>query len=105
MRKEGNLAFRIKEGYSHDGRAQTEYAYNGMCWFWNHGNDASDKENNGQTVQRVTEQTLVKDVMNHPVFGSYGRLLFPVHKNISDTLTLREVGNILTWYNYVKPER
>ena len=95
---EGNLAFRIKEGYSHDGRASMEYAYNGMLWFWNHGEDR-------QTVQKVTEKTLVKDVMNHPVFDSYGRLLFPVHKNISDTLTLENVSSILTWYNNVRPEK
>lgn len=38
---EGNLTFRIKEGYSHDGRASTEYAYNGMLWFWNHGEKVS----------------------------------------------------------------
>ena len=95
---EGNLAFRIKEGYSHDGRASTEYAYNGMCWFWNHGESS-------QTVPKVTEQTLLKDVMNNPVFGFYGRLLFPVHRTISDTLTLENVDSILTWYNNVRPEK
>lgn len=95
---EGNLAFRIKEGYSHDGRASTEYAYNGMCWFWNHGESS-------QTTPKITEQTLVKDVMSNPVFGSYGRLLFPVHRTINDTLTLENVGSILTWYNNVRPEK
>lgn len=50
---EGNLAFRIKEGYSHDGRASTEYAYNGMLWFWNHGN-------NKQSVEKVTEDIFVQ---------------------------------------------
>lgn len=103
---DGNLAFRVKEGYSHDNRASMEYAYNGMCWFWNHGNGgAADKDNNVQDVPKVTEQTLVKDVINNPLFGSYGRLLFPVHRTISDTLTLEHVGNILTWYNYVRPEK
>ena len=95
---EGNLAFRVKEGYSHDSRASMEYAYNGMCWFWNHGKDS-------QTVPRVTRQTLVKDVINNPFFGSYDRLLFPVHRTISDTLTLENVGSILTWYNGVRPEK
>ena len=102
---EGNIAFRVKEGYSHDGRASMEYAFNGMCWFWNHGDDDIDKDNGSQTVQNVTEQTLVKDVINNPVFGSYGRLLFPVHRTISDTLTLGNIGSILTWYNNVKPEK
>lgn len=31
----GNIAFRIKDGYSHDGRAATEYTYNGLMRFWN----------------------------------------------------------------------
>ncbi|SCP95402.1 alpha/beta hydrolase [Anaerobium acetethylicum] len=31
----GNVAFRIKDGYSHDGRAAMEYTYNGLLWFWN----------------------------------------------------------------------
>lgn len=31
----GNIAFRTKEGYSHDGRAAMEYTYNGLRWFWN----------------------------------------------------------------------
>ncbi len=31
----GNIAYRIKEGYSHDGRAAMEYIYNGLKWFWN----------------------------------------------------------------------
>ena len=32
---EGSMAYREKEGYAHDGRAMMEYAYNGLCWFWN----------------------------------------------------------------------
>ena len=31
----GNISFRIKNGYSHDGRAAMEYTYNGLMWFWN----------------------------------------------------------------------
>jgi len=31
----GNIAFRIKDGYAHDGRAAMEYTYNGLMWFWN----------------------------------------------------------------------
>lgn len=33
--KDGNLTFRIKEGYSHSGTAAMEYAYNALRWFWN----------------------------------------------------------------------
>lgn len=31
----GNLAFREREGYAHDGRAANEYAYNALRFFWN----------------------------------------------------------------------
>jgi len=30
----GNFAFRVKEGYAHDGVAAREYTYNGLRWFW-----------------------------------------------------------------------
>lgn len=31
----GNFAYRVKEGYSHDGMASMEYTYNGLRLFWN----------------------------------------------------------------------
>lgn len=31
----GNLAFLVPEGYSHDATANYEYMYNGLCFFWN----------------------------------------------------------------------
>jgi hypothetical protein len=31
----GNFAFHLKQGYSHDGRAAMEYTFNGLRWFWN----------------------------------------------------------------------
>lgn len=52
-----------------------------------------------------TADTRVWDVINDPVFGDYGRLIFPADKSISDDLTLKNVGNILTWYSYVSPDR
>ncbi len=103
--EEGNLAFRIKEGYSHDGKASMEYIYNGMLWFWNHGNGNKKETEKQETVEKVTEKTLVKQVMNNPVFGSYGRLLFPVDEVISDTLALEDMEEILPWYHNVKPEK
>ena len=32
---EGNLSFREREGYAHDGRAANEYMYNALRFFWN----------------------------------------------------------------------
>lgn len=33
--QEGNLVFREREGYVHDGNASNEYTYNGLRFFWN----------------------------------------------------------------------
>lgn len=52
-----------------------------------------------------TADTKVLDVIHDPVFGDYGRLIFPADRSISDSLTLGDVGNILTWYSYVSPDR
>lgn len=35
---EGNLSFRLKEGYAHDTIAHNEYIYNALCWFWHTDN-------------------------------------------------------------------
>ena len=32
---EGNLTLRVREGYTHDALASSEYTYNGLLWFWN----------------------------------------------------------------------
>ena len=43
----------------------------------------------------------VDDVMTDPLFGDWGRLIFPVNRNYWSGETL---GNIrLTWYNYIDP--
>lgn len=63
------------------------------------GNPASDGEN------AYTLETKVVDVINDPVFGDYGRLLFPVDRTIDEDLELQDVGDILIWYNNVNPDR
>lgn len=52
-----------------------------------------------------TLNTKVWDVIDNPAFKGYGRLIFPADKTIDKSMTLSEVGNILTWYNYVNTER
>jgi len=52
-----------------------------------------------------TADTKVWDVINDPVFEGYGRLIFPADQRIDKSMTLREVDRILSWYNYVNPER
>lgn len=52
-----------------------------------------------------TADTRVLDVINNPVFKDYGRLLFPVNKEIRRDMTLKDVKNILPRYSYVNYER
>ena len=62
-------------------------------------NPAPDGEN------AYTLETKGVDVINDPVFGDYGRLLFPVDRTIDEDLELQDVGDILIWYNNVNPDR
>lgn len=52
-----------------------------------------------------TADTKVWDVIHDPAFGFYGRLIFPADRSVRDDLTLGNVGDILTWYSYVNPDR
>lgn len=58
-----------------------------------------------QEVEAVTRATKIRDVINDPVFADYGRLIFPVDQTIRDNLTLENAGDILTWYNYINPDK
>ena len=49
------------------------------------------------------ENTKISDVINNPLFGDYGRFIFPLNKNYYSGDTL---GNLrLTWYSNIKPSR
>ena len=50
-------------------------------------------------------ETKVVDVINDPAFHNYGRLIFPADRHIDRHLALKDVGDILVWYNGVRPER
>lgn len=71
--------------------------------------DGDRTENGVRTAESgeavFTADTNVWDVINDPAFEGYGRLIFPADKSISDSLTLKDVGNILTWYSYVSSDR
>ena len=48
--RDGNLAFRVQEGGVHDGEYASQYAYNGLCWFWN----SSDSNQNNTASSNDT---------------------------------------------------
>ena len=50
-----------------------------------------------------TVNTPIRDVINYPGFGNYGRLIFPVNESYYSGSTL---GNLsLTWYTQIRPEK
>ena len=49
-----------------------------------------------------TENSLINDVINDPVFEDYGRLLFPVDSNFFSGKTLKDLK--LTWYSNISPK-
>ena len=89
---EGNIAYTVKEGYSHNARAQQEYFYNALCWVWSSMNR-----------QSYTADTRITDVISDPVFGDYGRLIFPVNEWYYSGDTLG--GLSMTWYTHIDPNK
>ncbi len=49
-----------------------------------------------------TRESKIEDVKHDPVFGSYGRLLFPVEDAYYSGDTLEELG--LTYYSHIDPD-
>lgn len=50
-----------------------------------------------------TADTPISDVMGDPVFGSYGRLIFPANSSYYSGNTLGDLG--LTWYSHIDPDK
>ena len=99
----GNFAYRVKPGYSHDGTAAMEYTYNGMKAFWAGKNATVDKVSKKSEQNAFTVDTKIADVITDPVFGDYGRLLFPADRGYYSGDTLGKLS--LTWYGNINPKR
>lgn len=54
--------------------------------------DVNDVSGTEDAAEVYTLTTRVTEVMNDPVFGDYGRLIFPVDRSISDDLELQDVA-------------
>lgn len=50
-----------------------------------------------------TKNTSISDVMNDPVFGDYGRLIFPVNSGYYSGDTLGDLS--LTWYSHIDADK
>ena len=69
------------------------------------GTSGTESDSSSGGFDDYTLETKVTDVINDPVFGDYGRLIFPVDRTIPENLTLGNLDEILIWYNNVNPER
>ena len=71
--------------------------------------DMKSTENMGNTendridYEEYTEDTLINDVMNDPVFDDYGRLIFPADSGYMSGDTLGSMR--LTWYSNIDPSK
>lgn len=54
-----------------------------------------------------TAASTVGEVISDPYFGDFGRLLFPVDRNVLSSMTLAEVStsNVYMWYPYIRAEK
>lgn len=68
-------------------------------------------DNNSGKAEQVGEyydsQSTVSDVLNDLCFENFGRLLFPVDRNVSPSMTLAQVStsNVYMWYPYIQVEK
>jgi len=95
----GNFAYHVKEGYSHDGAAAMEYTYNGLRLFRN--TDAAQANRSMSEPYQAT--TKISEVIGDPAFGDYGRLIFPADTGYYSGNTLGELS--LTWYGNVNIDK
>ncbi len=101
-----HYVFYQKDGGYHDFDAVQEYLYNALPLFFHDSGDfqeglETELHTEGSTV--FTDDTLISDVMNDPVFGDYGRLIFPADTGYWSGDTLGDLQ--LTWYNYIDPNK
>ena len=95
----GNFAYLVKEGYSHDGAAAMEYTYNGLRLFRN--TDAAQANRSMSGPYQATAK--ISEVIGDPAFGDYGRLIFPADTGYYSGNTLGELS--LTWYGNVNIDK
>lgn len=87
-----------------------------MVSLWGCGNNANQPgpdqaaradaaQAKGETI--VTKDTTVGEVIANPALEGFGRLLFPVDRNVPDHMTLAEVSSsgVYVWYSNIQPDK
>ena len=86
---------------SESGQSNTVQASDALGF--NESNQVEQTRIKEQEVAFYTKNTKIADVQNDPVFGEYGRLIFPVDSGYMSGDTLGNLG--LAWYNYIDPDK
>lgn len=70
-------------------------------------NDDDNSERPDGDYNYYNQQSTVSDVINDPAFGNFGRLLFPVDRNVPASMTLAQVStsSVYMWYPYIQVEK
>lgn len=89
----------VSSGQSREASGQTETSMESAGTEAFGEPDGAEGEDTGFTS--ADRNTKVQDVIQSPVFGEYGRLIFLVDQTIPDDLTLEHVESILPWYSDV----
>ena len=94
--------FHLKDGGYHDFDAVQEYLYNALPLFFR---DSDNLRVIPETAPAAsyTKDTSITDVQKDPVFGDYGRLIFPVDSGYMSGDTLGSLR--LTWYSNIDPDK
>ena len=75
--------------------------------------DLPTEEPSGQPTEKptvsapMTKDTTVAEVIGDPAFGDFGRLLFPVDRNVSENMTLEDISSnrVYTWYSNIQVDK
>lgn len=68
------------------------------------GNNSTNKVPTGT---RFTASSTVGEIVSDPVFEDFGYLLFPIDRNVSQSMTLAEISSsyIYVWYTHIQTEK
>jgi len=82
-------------GHEMNGRAESGGA----------GGEIMKKQASRNEGARLTADHTILDLLNHPAFAGFGRLLLPWDdRRVDTTLRLREIGSLLPYHTHVDPD-
>lgn len=89
-------SYHERPGGQHDFNSVWGFVYNALPAFF-------PTDNSDMTENHYTRTSRIADVTDDPVFGDYGRLIFPVDENYWSGSTLEDLH--LVWYNDIDPDK